>query len=31
MIEESETVDKIIRYTGLTHEEVESLRVNTHH
>jgi len=27
MIEDGESVDKIIRYTGLTHEEVENLKV----
>ena len=31
MIKDGEPVEKIIRYTSLTHEEVENLRVNTHH
>ena len=31
MIKDGESVEKIIRYTSLTHEEVENLRVNTHH
>jgi hypothetical protein len=30
MIEDGESNDKIIKYTGLTHEEVENLSVNTH-
>jgi len=27
MMEDGESVDKIIRYTGLTHDEVEYLKV----
>ena len=31
MIEDGESTDKIIKYTGLTYDEVENLSVNTHH